>query len=106
MRMYRYHEGWDHGGPHLLGWLIPLIVVAGLAVLAVWAVRRLTATPLPPALPRSGAVPQTDLALESARLRYAKGEISREDYLGIASDLGAPIPDHPAPSPSAGGPDA
>jgi uncharacterized membrane protein len=101
MRLYQYHHGGGAVGPHLFGWLVPLFVVAGFAVLVVWAVRRMTAMRLSPALAPGGGVPHADPAVESARLRYAKGEITREDYLRIAADIGAPAPEPPEPSPEA-----
>ena len=84
--------GWDG-----FGWLMPLLFLSVFAGIAVWAILRMTrqqqqqlaaATPAgaPPAYP---AAPQ-DGAVEHARLRYAMGEITREEYLQIARDLGAP----------------
>ncbi len=48
-----------------------LLVLAGIALLATWAVRRLGSS-------RSG--PSTDEALQILRARYARGEISREEF--------------------------
>jgi uncharacterized membrane protein len=98
MRDDRYHDGFNHAG-HLLGWLIPLVIIAGLVMLTVWAVRRLTSLPasaVPTPTPAPGT-PQNDPAVESARMRYARGELSREEFLRVAEDLGAPVLDRPGP---------
>ncbi len=83
----------------VLGWLMPLLLIAIVAAVAVWAVARMTrerpastAAPIPP-FPSPGGltppVPSADSALERARLRYAGGEISREEFLLVSRDLGA-----------------
>ncbi len=92
----RYYDGRGHG-PLLLGWLLPPSSRRRLAVLAVLALHRLTPMPLSPSPASSGVRPRTDAALEAARLRYAKGEITREEYIRVASDLGAPPPDRSEP---------
>ena len=38
-----------------------------------------------------------DPALEHARVRYARGELSRDDYLRVVNDLGGPAPPDPTP---------
>ena len=47
--------------------------------------------------------PAFDPALNELRMRYARGEVSRDEYLRAASDLGAPIspPESPVPPPAA-----
>jgi uncharacterized membrane protein len=39
-----------------------------------------------------------DPALEHARVRYARGELSRDDYLRLVNDLGGPPPADPTVS--------
>ena len=39
-----------------------------------------------------------DPALEHARVRYARGELSRDDYLRVVNDLGGPAPPDPTPT--------
>lgn len=84
--------GWDAPWwQGLLGGLIPMLFLIALGVLVVWAVLRMAERRLPPspaALPPAG--PPRDPALEQARLRYARGELSREEYLRVSADLGGP----------------
>jgi len=47
------------------------------------------------------AAPRPDSALEIARARYARGEMSREEFLRVTSDLGGSPPPADAPSPPA-----
>ena len=67
----------------ILGLVITVIVIVGLVLLVVWAVRRMS---------RNGGMSATQTpvgqsAKDIAQARYAKGEISREDYQQILSDL-------------------
>jgi uncharacterized membrane protein len=98
MREYRYHDGWNYAGHLLFGWLIPLVIIAGLVVLAVWAIRRMTPVPSSAVAAPTAGTPHTDPAVESARIRYAGGDLSREEYLRVVADLGAPVADPPVPS--------
>ena len=80
------HTGpWQHGW---FGWLLPILFLAVVAGLVIWVVLRVTRRPpvLAPAWgpPRFGS----DAALGEARLRYARGEMSREDFLQVSGDLG------------------
>ena len=81
------------GFPHpwwalLFGRLVPLLFLLGIAALVVWAVLRITdrrQQPIPPWW-RGGPGPG-DSAVEQARLRYARGEMSRDEFLQVSSDL-------------------
>lgn len=99
-----FHEGFERGieaGPHWFGFL-PLLVIAVLVGVIVWAVIRLTresggaavaAGPAPVAM-------RADAALEELRLRYARGEMTREDYGERLQDLtgaNAVPPSEPGP---------
>ena len=102
--------GWGLGGLAFL-----LLVTAGLVALAVFVARRgrpaapggahYVAPPPPPA----PAPVATDAALAHLRVRYARGEIVRDDFVQMSADLGAPIappespspPEPPTPPPSA-----
>ena len=71
-----------HGGGSTLGWVIfalQLLMLAGLAVLLARAFVR----------PRlAGPRFRKGPPLEVARYRYARGELSRDEYLQVVSDLG------------------
>lgn len=75
-----------HGGGWLaiiIGLLVLVMIIIGIIALAVWAVRRLSGN--------SGGSHLTQKSGNSAReivqTRYARGEISREEYLMILSEL-------------------
>jgi uncharacterized membrane protein len=96
------------------GWLFALLPLVGLGlIVALVAAAVVLLLRRPPAFLDGGrqwaaqapwAVQRPDAALEIARARYARGELSREDYLRIAQDLGAQPP--PAGPPPAGPPPA
>lgn len=72
-----------------------LVLVAALVGFLVWMVVSgrnksvpASSAPLPPASPTR----PIDGALEHARMRYARGEMSREEYLQVVQDLGGPAP--------------
>jgi len=78
---------YGHGG---MGWigmifglLITIALIVGFVVLVVWAVRRLSGNSAHSA-PQMGS---SQSARDIAQIRYAKGEISREEYQNILSDL-------------------
>ena len=84
---YGHHHdtaGWWFG--HAIGLIL---VVALIALIVVVAIRLLNRTTPPVA---AAPAPLEDAALAQLRLRYANGDVSREDYLRIASDLGASVP--------------
>src|SRR5688500_5645601 len=90
----RWTESWWHG---FLGWFIPFLIIALLAGLAVWAILRMTG-PNRLAAPAGGWTPsvRSDSALDLVRARYARGEISREEFVQLSSDLGGSVPEPPA----------
>jgi uncharacterized membrane protein len=103
-----------HAGPPVyphpwwgfFGVILPILMLAALIGLVVWAVLRLTSQGARPAgqsmvLPAQGR--PSDPALEHARYRYAQGEIDRDQFLLISSDLGAPVSPPPPPAPAAAG---
>jgi len=78
---------YGHGGMGWFGMIIGLFItialIVGFVVLVVWAVRRLSGN-------SSNSVPQvgsSQSARDIAQIRYAKGEISRDEYLKILADL-------------------
>lgn len=74
-----------------LGWIWPVILLVGLAVLA-WGLTRAfrpsggQSTPAPP--PTAGQPPQPDRAQKILRERYARGEISEEELHDRLRTLG------------------
>ncbi len=91
---------YHHGGPGPLGWTVlalQLLLVLGVAWLLASLVlgrigrRPSLATPAPAASAKGAP-------LETLHLRYARGEIGRDEYLQARSDLGGepyPPPEQP-----------
>lgn len=71
------------GGMGWLGMVAMLLVWVGVIALVVWGVSG--------RFPRSRTTTEPD-ALEIVRRRYARGEISREEYLQATETLSAPEP--------------
>ena len=73
--------------------LLPFLVLVALGGFMVWAV--LWTTRNRQVVPASGwiAAPagRPDLALDQVRMRYASGEIGREDFVRLSNDLGSPL---------------
>lgn len=92
----------NHGWWWLVGGVVPFLLVLALIGLAIWAILRLTShgSPLLPATRAGAAVARPDGALEEVRLRYARGELSREEFLQRSEDLGGVGPARPEPGPS------
>jgi putative membrane protein len=103
-------RGFD-GGFHWFG-IVPLLLFAVLIGVIVWAVIRLTRdggvraiAGDPQAMAAVAAPARPDTALEELRLRYARGEMTREDYADRLADLtggagGATACEPSAPEPS------
>jgi uncharacterized membrane protein len=89
----RFHYA-DHGDPHLLGWLIFAALLALLVLAVVYAFTRMGVGTRPRVA--LGGPAHADDALGVLRLRYARGELTREDYLQASEDLGVPPPTTPA----------
>jgi uncharacterized membrane protein len=95
--IHRFPEQFPHQHAHFAGGFVPgiltLLLLAVLVGLAVWAIigmrRRPPAGTVAPPAPRA-----EDVAVREARMRYARGEITREQFLEISSDLqAAALPD-------------
>ncbi len=77
--------GFDDGGLHMLwgGGIVMIVFWLGVILLALWGFRQLVS--------REGWAQAADRssasALEIAQARYARGEISREQYLALLEDL-------------------
>jgi len=88
--------------------MIAIVVITALAALVAYLVVRLTnrraghgpLTPYTatPAMAMAGPPSAGDAAFDQLRMRYARGEVTRADYLQAASDLGAPVPEAPPPT--------
>ena len=75
-----WHNGWAGAWGWIFGPLIMLAFWGGFVALAVWIVR---------AVWRSGEPRTTSQnSLEIAKARYARGEITREQYEQLKQDLG------------------
>lgn len=75
-------NGFGFGGMGLIGLIFNLAIVIGIVILMVWAVRRFT----------SGATnwnqPSGNQSLrEILQARYARGEITRDQYQQMLNDL-------------------
>ena len=62
----------------VFGWVWMVLFWGGLIALVVWGIKRLTE--------RGGSTSKTD-PVDTAKKRYAKGEISREEFNQIIKDL-------------------
>ena len=93
----------NHGWWWFLGGVVPFLLLVALIGFGVWAVVRATSrgTQILPATRAGTPVPRPDGALEEVRLRYARGEFSREEYLQRSGDLGGAGPVHGEPAPPA-----
>jgi len=78
--------GWGIFGP-ILSLLFTLGLIIGFVILAVWAVRRLSSASAGSASQiREHKSAQTPLEILNAR--YARGEITRDEYQDMKADLG------------------
>jgi len=75
--------GWAGG---LIGLLLNIGILAGIVLLIVWAARQFTRSGTS-AGDSSSSSPQPRSAREVLDLRYAKGELTREEYLAMVEDL-------------------
>jgi uncharacterized membrane protein len=83
------HDGWWDGPFHAI---LFLLLIALLIVGIVWLLRRLfpalTIPATAPALAQAQAAAiAADPAVAALRMRYAKGEVSREDFQNALTDL-------------------
>lgn len=87
--MMRFDPGYYDHGFWLYG-MIPFLMFLVLVGVAVWAVIRLSSRPAGPVAlgPRPAPPMPRDPALEELRVRYARGELDREEFLQRSRDLG------------------
>lgn len=69
---------WGYGA---WGGLWMLLLLAGMVVLAIWAVQQFSSSNRPPGPQRP------DRALQILEERYARGEIDRDEFLARRADL-------------------
>ena len=84
--------GYGFGGFGTFGWIGLIInlvltvgIIVGIVLLVVWAVRRLSASGQGHSMTTYQAPGQN--AREILQVRYARGEITREEYQQMLSDL-------------------
>src|SRR5689334_11100198 len=92
-----------HGGHPWFGFLLLVLLVAALvfAALTFWRTSRQPVGPTVAVAPPPPPAPPRDPALAELRLRYARGEIDRDEYLQRATDLGDAAPVAPVAPPPA-----
>ena len=84
----------DNGTWWWFGHLVGVLIVVALAALIVMLLWRWLGTK--PVVASPTRTTGDDAALAHLRMRYARGDVSREDYVRIASDLGADVPSMPS----------
>lgn len=112
MRIRRYYWlGMHFGRWGVFGGLLFLLLLGALIGLIVWGFTRLASqhhpfVPTGPAsgMPPAGWWPPADDALNTARLRYARGELTRDQYFQVVGDLGTGRPAAAAAPPTGPGP--
>ncbi len=91
------HFGYGGGNHHPLAWLFVLVVIVLVALIVYYAIRYANRRAEGPVAAVAAAPSGPDL-LGIVALRYANGEISRDEFLRKSADLGAPPGPPPAPS--------
>jgi putative membrane protein len=99
---FEHHGAW-WGIVHLLPFVMLLVLIG----VGIWAVVRFTARPMPLSAGAGPApLPPRDTAVEELRIRYARGELEREDFAQRMRDLGGTdIGDRASPAGPAVAPD-
>ena len=99
MQFYSQRGGFEHhGGHHWLALLFFVVLVVALLLIAISLARVAFSRRTSQAAVAAGSAPADD-ALSVLRLRYARGEVSREEFLLVHGDLGGGSPPgeaHPA----------
>jgi uncharacterized membrane protein len=99
------HPYWEHThNGHPLWHVLLFVLLVLLAVAAVVYLVRLLSRPragLSPLVPAMGG--SSAEALSIAQLRYARGEIARDEFLRMSADLGAPAGPVHAETPAVAG---
>lgn len=83
----------DHGWwPDVLHGLMPLLFLLVFVGFEVAAVLRPTGHGTPSAVSAAVTPPRSGGALEEVRLRYARGEMDRDQFIQLTRDLGGSAP--------------
>jgi uncharacterized membrane protein len=104
MNGYAQHPYWQHAGHgHPFLWLLFLVIFAFLVgAVAIIAARRLAGRPQ--GFARFAPAGPAEDALSIVRMRYARGEIDRDQFLQATADLGgtanAPVAEPPPDAPT------
>jgi len=90
----------EHLGWGIVHFVVPLVLFLVVIGVVVWAVLYLTSH-RSPEVASVGGPPPRDAAMEELRIRYARGEFAREEFVQRSVDLGGPPPaaDPPAVGP-------
>jgi putative membrane protein len=102
LEIHRFHPGGFEGpeGWHILGGVLPFLFFLILIGVAVWAIVRVTSANRAQLAGAGVApMPRSDPALEELRLQYARGDVSREEFVQRSRDLGATVPEPEEPPP-------
>lgn len=85
-----HHSGMygDHGWWMFFGGFLPLVLFIVLIGLVVWAILRFTGRAPALASGQATQAPRADEALHEVRLRYARGETDRQEFVQRYRDLG------------------
>jgi putative membrane protein len=105
LEWHRFHPGGfdGPGGWHIFGGILPLLLFLILIGVGVWAVVRVTRSNRPWAVATQPPLMRRDPALEELRLKYARGDMSREEFVQRSRDLGAMVPEAGEPPPPEAG---
>jgi len=81
-------------GYPVLHFVFGFAFLALMILLAVWLVMSIRRTQtVPPSRLPAPPPPLEDAAMREARMRYARGEMTRDEFLQISSDLGGAPPE-------------
>ena len=74
-----------------IGWIINIVLIVGVLIgvvlLVIWAVRRITTNQSGSSLSSGHSNSRMTTAREILQTRYARGEISREEYQQMLEDI-------------------
>ena len=102
LEFHRFHPGGfdSPGGWHVLGGILPMLLFLILIGVGVWAIVRVTSANRAQLAGVTGVpMHRPDPALEELRLQYARGDMSREEFVQRSRDLGAAVPESGEPPP-------